>query len=132
MEGGRNPDIRVERNGETHYIDVVVACPTSEEAIRSGAKDTKGVAADLAEKRKLRQYEQRGQVVVPFAVESHGVFGAAATKYLSRLSVRVRIFTWTGLTYCVGSAAGLKLTRNQAAPLPRRRRIAGGIGFTLL
>jgi len=90
VEGGRNPDIRVERNGETHYIDVVVACPTSEEAMRSGAKDTKGVAADLAEKRKIRQYEQRGQVVVSFAVESHGIFGtAAATKYLSRLSVRV-------------------------------------------
>jgi hypothetical protein len=86
--GERKPDIRVERNGEVHYIDVVVACPSSREALERGSWQHPGKAAELAEERKRQQYAGRGQVVIPFAVESHGRLGAEAKKYLGRLAAK--------------------------------------------
>ena len=41
-----------------------------------------------AEERKRQQYAERGQVVIPFAVESHGRLGAEAKKYLGRLAAK--------------------------------------------
>ena len=87
--GNRQPDIKVERNGVVTYIDVVVASPVSEAAIGSGSAERVGVAAELAEQRKRRDYEGGSFEVIPFAVESYGRFGEQATRYLNALAPRV-------------------------------------------
>ena len=69
--GPRRPDLVVERNGITTFIDVVIATPTSHAALAgpSGSSVVPLVAARLAEERKIRDYEGQteAQEVIPCA-----------------------------------------------------------------
>ena len=91
--GPRRPDLVVERNGITTFIDVVIATPTSHAALAgpSGSSVVPLVAARLAEERKIRDYEGQteAQEVIPFALEVTGRYGRAAAEYLGRLSSKV-------------------------------------------
>ena len=99
--GDRQPDIKVERNGVITYIDVVVASPVSDAALRGGSAERVGVAAELAEQRKRRDYEGAAFEVIPFAVESYGRFGEQATRYLNALAPRVAPdVMWKFQRYC--------------------------------
>jgi len=100
-EGGpRRPDLKVERNGITTFIDVVIATPTSQAALAgpSGSHVQPLVAARLAEERKLRDYEGQteAQEVIPFAMEVTGRYGRAATEYLGKLSSKVSEYSMRG------------------------------------
>ena len=87
--GDRQPDIKVERNGNVTYLDVVVASPVSAAALDGGSAERVGVAAELAEQRKRRDYAGGSIEVIPFAVESYGRFREQATRYLNALAPRV-------------------------------------------
>ena len=93
--GPRRPDIKVERNGVTTFIDVVIATPTSQAAMAgpAGSHVQPLVATRLAEERKFRDYEgeAEAQEVIPFAMEVTGRYGRCATEYLGRLSSSPRV-----------------------------------------
>ena len=95
MENGsplpRRPDIAIESAGTVEYIDIVVADPTSREAMQPmitalGQGLTRnGFAAQGAQLRKTRLYQELPYAnrVVPFALESTGLFGPTAIDFLS-------------------------------------------------
>jgi hypothetical protein len=87
--GERTPDIKVERNGHTTYIDVVVASPTSVAAVAGGSGERVGVAAALAEQRKRRDYQDSPYEVIPFAVENYGRLGQSASQYVNQLAPKI-------------------------------------------
>jgi hypothetical protein len=90
------PDIAIEKNGIVSYIDVVVADPTSTEALNSSDRSSHliaGRAAALAAHRKTLLYARENESrddqnrfnVTPFALESTGRFETTAIAYLGNL-----------------------------------------------
>ena len=83
------PDIAIEKAGTVEYIDIVVADPTSRNAMEPtltalrGGLIRNGFAADLAQQRKANTYRDLPYNVVPFALESTGLFGPMAIDFLS-------------------------------------------------
>jgi hypothetical protein len=116
----RRPDIRFEENGESLYIDIVVAEPTAQSAMTHpdlSSINTPGGAALLAEERKRSEYDGHAQGinVVPFAVESTGRLGPAAQALLNRLCAdegKARILGAfnSDLSFILASAKGHRLS----------------------
>jgi hypothetical protein len=87
----RRPDLSYDSNGETHYIDVVVAEPTSATAVNhpQSSCEHAGQAAFLAEERKTQEY-RRIDPDSPiktefFAVEATGRLGQRAKELLAHI-----------------------------------------------
>jgi hypothetical protein len=86
----RRPDIGYVDNGQSFYLDVVVAEPTAATAMSHPTTPSityAGSAAELAEVRKRTEYAaaNQGTDVQPFALESTGRLGATAKGLLNHI-----------------------------------------------
>ena len=101
--GPRRPDIKVERNGVTSFLDVVIATPTSQAALAGpvGSYVQPLVATRLAEERKFSDYvgDPEAQEIIPFALEVTGRYGRCAAEYLGRLSYSQRVTEYLSLIH---------------------------------
>ena len=78
----------------TYLIDVTVTSPACEDALEKGAQREPMVAANLAEEKKIRDYQplyadrhiSPSCIVVPFAVEANGRLGASAASWIDRIT----------------------------------------------
>ena len=68
--------------GAPAHLDTTVASALSVEALRAGSAARPGVAAELAEQGKRRDYPNIA--IVPIAVEDHGRLGAPALAFFRR------------------------------------------------
>ena len=121
--GERQPDIKVERNGGTTYIDVVIASPISAGALAHGSRERLGVAAEEAEARKRSDYAGCAHEVVPFAIETYGHLGKAAKTYLQRLSPKLTMDQMASFYKDISHILAFHLGR---AHLMCRQRSGGG------
>jgi hypothetical protein len=95
---GRPADIMLTIGNIIYYIDVAVASPSSQRAIRAGSAVTPDTAATQREAEKRAKYApllaalgvHRDQFF-PFVVEATGRFGPAATSFLTKLPQPDRI-----------------------------------------
>ena len=65
-------------------VDLTVVSALSVEALEKGSPQRKGVASELAEKKKRRDYPLIP--VVPFAIEDHGRFGEDALRFARKVA----------------------------------------------
>ena len=68
----------------TVWIDLTVVSALSVEALSKGSPQRKGVASEVAERKKRRDYPLIN--VLPFAVEDHGRFGEDALRFARKVA----------------------------------------------
>ena len=130
----RRPDIKVRVGASTYLLDVTVRNPTAPSNCKLGAKGSLAVAK-AAEQEKVAKYKELAErektAFVPFAIESFGGMGQAASRFVCDVikESRKAMVSWAPweVIYGLQNTIAVTVARGNAAivrrSLARNRRL---------